>query len=69
MFGLSCTEVVKAANTRETISVPLQLDCNETEVILDPEIGLEADQKYMYSVTAVNAIGNATSHKDGIDLC
>ena len=34
----------KKAQTRETISVSLQLDCNETEVILSPENGLEADQ-------------------------
>ena len=49
----------KEALTRETISV---LDCNRTKVILCLEIQLEADKKYKYSVTAVNAIGNVTSH-------
>ena len=51
----------------KTISVIL--GANETEVILTPRNGLEADQKYEYRVTAINAIGNVTSHQDGIVLC
>ena len=45
------------------------LDSNETEVILGPEIGLETNQKYMYTLTAINAIGNVTSHQDGKVFC
>ena len=51
----------------KTISVILE--ANKTEVILTPRNGLEDDQKYEYRVTAINAIGNVTSHQDGIALC
>ena len=47
----------------------ISLDYNETEVILGPEIGLETNQKYLYTLTAVNAIGNVTSHRDGKVFC
>ena len=53
--------------TRETVNV--SLNSNETEVILGPESGLENNQKYMYTLTAVNAIGNVTSHQDGKVFC
>ena len=46
---------------RKTVAI-ISLDSNETEVILGPEIGLETNQKYMYTLTAINAIGNVTSH-------
>ena len=47
----------------------ISLDYNETEVILGPEIGIETNQKYLYTLTAVNAIGNVTSHQDGKVFC
>ena len=64
---LSYLLLLEIAQTREIISVSLATD--ETEVILNPGIGLEANQKYIYEVTAINAVGNATSHQDGINLC
>ena len=50
--------VLRTEQTRKTVN--LSLDSNETEVILGPEIGLETKQKYVYTLTAVNAIGNVT---------
>ena len=41
------------------------LDSNETEVVLSPQDGLEDNQKYIYTVTAINSVGMATSHQDG----
>ena len=49
--------------------VIISLDSNETEVILSPEIGLDTNQKYLYTLTAINAIGNVTSHQDGNVFC
>ena len=49
---------------QKTVAI-ISLDSNETEVILGPEIGLETNQKYLYTLTAFNAIGNVTSHQDG----
>ena len=38
---------------------------NETEVVLGPQDGLEDNQKYVYTVTAINSIGMAvTSRQD-----
>ena len=53
---------------QKTVTI-ISLDSNETEVILSPEIGLETNQKYVYTLTAVNAIGNVTSHQDGKFFC
>ena len=39
---------------------------NETGVILSPEDGLEDNQKYVYRVTAINSVGNATSHNKSL---
>ena len=53
---------------QKTVAI-ISLDSNETEVILGPEIGLETNQKYLYTLTAVNAIGNVTSYQDGNVFC
>ena len=53
---------------QKTVTI-ISLDSNETEVILGPEIGLEINQKYLYTLTTVNAIGNVTSHQDGNVFC
>ena len=53
--------------TGETTSVILK--ASETEAVFTPENGLEADQKYNYTVTAFNAVGNVTSHHYGINFC
>ena len=45
------------------------LKANETEAVFTPENGLEANQKYNYTVTALNAIGSVTSHQHGINFC
>ena len=37
--------------------------------MLGPGTGLESEQKYEYTVTALNAIGNVTPHQDGIIFC
>ena len=55
--------MLRIEQTRETINI--SLESNETEVILHPEIGLETNQKYLYTLTAINAIGSVTSHQDG----
>ena len=59
--------LLRRTQTRQIVSVFLK--ANETAVILHPENGLETDKEYDYSVTAVNTIGNVTSHQDGIVLC
>ena len=45
------------------------LDPNETEVVLGPQDGLKDNQKYVYTVTAINSIGMAASHQDGNVFC
>ena len=42
---------------------------NETSIVLGYEEGLKENQKYTYSVTAVNTIGNATTLLDGNLIC
>ena len=37
------------------------LDVNKTEVELDPQDGLEDNQKYTYTVTAINTFGMITT--------
>ena len=59
--------MLRIEQTRKTVNV--SLDSNETEAILGPEIGLEINQKYTYTLTAINAIGNVTSHQDGKVFC
>ena len=59
--------MLRIEQTRKTINT--SLDSNETEVILGPDIGLETNQKYLYTLTAINAIGNVTSHQDGKVFC
>ena len=59
--------MLRIEQTRKTNNI--SLDSDETEVILGPEIGLETNQKYMYTLTAINAIGNVTSHQDGKVFC
>ena len=44
--------------------INISVDANETRVTLGPQDGLEEDQKYLITVTAVNSIGTATSHQD-----
>ena len=44
------------------------LSANKTYIVLVPSAGLEADHKYVYSVTAFNAIGNTTSAIGGKHL-
>ena len=41
------------------------LGANETYIVMGPSTGLEADHKYVYTVTAFNVNGNATSSMDG----
>ena len=36
--------------------------------MLDPQDGLDDNQKYVYSVTAINSIGNTTSHEKHFGL-
>ena len=55
----------------EQMVINVSLDPNETdsEVVLGPQDGLEDNQKYMYTVTAINSIGNITSEENGKHLC
>ena len=55
--------------TGVVINVSLESNhCNETEVVLGPQDGLEENQKYVYTVTAINSIGNTTSHEKHFGL-
>ena len=47
----------------EVTGIIALLDSNYTEIIVVPENGLVEDQKYTITVTAINRIGNTTSHK------
>ena len=40
------------------------LHVNETEVILSPQDGLEDDQKYVYTVIAINTVGMAITNRN-----
>ena len=37
--------------------------------MLDPQDGLEENQKYVYTVSAINSIGTTTLHQNGDDEC
>ena len=47
---------------RNSKGIYLFLNTNETEVMFDSQDGLGDNQKYVYTVTAINSVGNATSH-------
>ena len=51
------------------VEVEIILLPNETSIVLGYEEGLKENQKYTYSVTAVNTIGNATTLLDGNLIC
>ena len=42
---------------------------NETEVVLGPQDGLEDNQKFVYTITAINSVGNATSQNNSLCEC
>ena len=44
-----------------------QIGQNETEVQFGPKDGLKANEKYAYTVTAINIIGNVSSKWGVID--
>ena len=46
--------------------INLSLDVNETEIVLDPQDGLEDNQKYVYTITAINSVGTATTDENTI---
>ena len=43
------------------VVVDKYMDANQTGVVLGPQDGLEDNHKYVYTVTAVNSIGTASS--------
>ena len=45
--------------------INISLNADETEVVLGPDVGLENDQKYMYTVSALNNFGKISSNKNG----
>ena len=49
--------------------INLTVDSNETEVVLGPQDGLEDNQKYVYTITAINSIGNSTSEERSFGKC
>ena len=65
--ALSCVEnpvlsyllKMKLQDVGNTIEV--SLGANETYIVLGPSAGLEADHKYVYTVTAFNVIRNTTA--------
>ena len=70
MLGISHTELPVGIKIRADWSIHyISLDANETEVLLGPQDGLEENQKYVFTVTAVNNIGTITSYQDGDDEC
>ena len=42
---------------------------NETEVVLGPQDGLDDNQKFVYTITAINSVGNATSQSNSLCEC
>ena len=59
---LSYLLVLRSEETGVVINI--FLDPNETEVVLDPQDGLEESQNYVYIVTAISNIGVVTSYQD-----
>ena len=54
--------VLRSEQTEVVISQSLAH--NMTEVVLGPQDGLEDNQKYVYTVTAINTIGMTTSDEN-----
>ena len=64
-----CMQEAESCMDHPILSYPLSFQnsmetylFNETGVVLSPEDGLEDNQKYVYTLTAINSVGNATSH-------
>ena len=49
--------------------INISLSANETKITIGPLDGLEQDQKYLITVTAINSIGATTSHHDESIKC
>ena len=49
--------------------INLTTDSNGTELVLGPQDELEDNQKYVYTVTAINSIGVATSEERILGKC
>ena len=64
---LSYLLMLRSEQTGVVINV--SLNPNWTEVVLGPQDGLDDNQKYVYTVTAINSIGNTTSEGNGKKLC
>ena len=64
---LSYLLMLRSEQTGVVINV--SLNPNWPEVVLGPQDGLDDNQKYVYTVTAINSIGNTTSEGNGKKLC
>ena len=49
--------------------INLTVDFNETKLVLGPQDGLEDNQKYVYTITAINSIGISTSEERNLGKC
>ena len=49
--------------------INLTVDFNETKLVLGPQDGLEDNQKYVYTITAINSIGISTSEERSLGKC
>ena len=48
----------------DSYMISVLLNSNETYVIVKPQDGLRNNQKYFYTVSAINSFGNATSDQN-----
>ena len=54
---------------QNNMGIYVLLYSNETEVVLGPQDGLEDNQKFVYTITAINSVGNATSLSNSLCEC
>ena len=61
---LSYAVVLKSNQTQRLVT--LTVYTNETESILNTQVTLEDNQIYLYTVSAINSIGNVTTDENNL---
>ena len=70
--ALSCVDqpvLSYLLNFQSSVGICVFFYSNETEVMLGPQDGLDDNQEFVYTITAINSVGNATSQNNSLCEC